>query len=88
LPPYAEWSHKLGVLSWKPVSTEVVWRYDGRSFERDTQRGTVRPLADLPPPLEAACRALKDGPGVDAIRAVAFPVEPQQESTKVPQRPG
>jgi serine/threonine protein kinase len=88
LPPYAEWSRKLGNLPWKPVATEDVWRYDGHSFDRDTQRGAVRPLSDLPPPLEAACRALKAGPGVDAIQALTFPVRPQQEAKKEPQRPG
>jgi hypothetical protein len=77
LPPYAEWSRKLGDLPWKPVSAEEVWRYDGRSFDRDTERGGVRPLADLPPPLEAACRALQAGPGIETIRALAFPVQPR-----------
>jgi hypothetical protein len=56
-----------------------VWRYDGRSFARDTRRGDVRPLADLPPSLEAACRALRAGPGIETIRALAFPVQPQQK---------
>jgi len=79
LPPYAEWSRKLGDLPWKAVSAEDVWRYDGRSFDRDTERGGVRPLADLPPPLEAACRALRAGPGIETIRALAFPVQPQQQ---------
>jgi len=79
---------KLGNLPWKPVATEDVWRYDGHSFDRDTQRGAVRPLSDLPTPLEAACRALKAGPGVDAIQALTFPVRPQQEAKKEPQRPG
>jgi hypothetical protein len=44
--------------------------------DRDTERGGVRPLADLPP-LEAACRALQAGPGIETIRALAFPVQPQ-----------
>jgi len=46
--------------------------------DRDTERGGVRPLADLPLPLEAACRALQAGPGIETIRALAFPVQPQQ----------
>jgi serine/threonine protein kinase len=73
LPAYTEWLSKLGSLPWKPVSTDDVWRYDGRSFDRE--RGGVRPLADLPPPLEAVCKALRAGPGVVAIQALAFPVK-------------
>src|SRR5262249_55206612 len=80
LPPYAEWSGKLGELPWKAVSAEDVWRYDGRSFDRDTRRGEVRPLADLPPPLETACRALQARPGIEAIPALAFPVQPQPKA--------
>jgi hypothetical protein len=45
--------------------------------DRDTERGGVRPLADLPLPLEAACRALQAGPGIESIRALAFPVAPR-----------
>jgi hypothetical protein len=87
LPSYAEWSGKFGVLPWKTVSAGDVWRYDGHHFDHDTQRGDVRRLADLPPPLEAACRALQNAPGVDAIRALAFPVQPQLDSKKA-QHPG
>ena len=43
-------------------------------YERETQRSDVGPLADLPPPLEATCRALLSRPDVDAIRVLAFPV--------------
>ena len=49
----------LGDLPWKPAPTDTVWRYDGRRFESDHERGEVRPLADLPPSLDAACRALR-----------------------------
>jgi serine/threonine protein kinase len=87
LPSYAEWAWKLGVLPWKSVSIADVWRFDGHRFDHDTQRGEVRRLAGLPPPLEATCRALQNAPGIQAIRALAFPVEPQPAS-KNPQRPG
>jgi serine/threonine protein kinase len=87
LPSFAKWSQSLGGLPWKPAETEIVWRYDGRSFESDNQRGEVRPLADLPPPLDATCRTLRAGPGVEAIQALAFPVKPQHES-KTPKQPG
>jgi hypothetical protein len=76
LPSYARWSQAPGGLPWRAAETEVVWRYDGRNFEREMQRGDVRPLADLPPPLEATCRTLQSRPGVDAIRVLAFPVRP------------
>jgi len=79
LPAYAQWSKALGALPWKPAGTEVVWRYDGRHFESDAERGEIRPLADLPPPLDATCRALGSAPGVEAIRAVAFPIKPRKE---------
>jgi predicted Ser/Thr protein kinase len=75
LPSYAEWSRSLGGLPWKRAETETVWRYDGRNFEREIQRGDVRSLTDLPQPLAAACQALQAGPGVIAIKALAFPVK-------------
>jgi len=79
LPPYAEWLKALGALPWKRVEGGIVWRYDGRHFESEADRGDVRPLADLPPPLAATCRVLGSAPGVDAIRAVAFPIKPRRE---------
>ncbi len=80
LPRYSEWSKALGPLPWKPAVSEIVWRYDGRNFEREVERGDTRPLADLPPPLAATCRVLRSAPGVEEIRAVAFPVKPKRES--------
>lgn len=80
LPPFREWSRAVGDLPWRPAETEIVWRYDGRRFESDTDRGEVRPLADLPPSLAATCRTLRGGPGVEAIRALAFPVKPTNGS--------
>jgi serine/threonine protein kinase len=77
LPSYAEWSKSLGDLPWKPISTDNVWRYDGRTFDRDIERGAVRPLSDLPPALEATCQMLVGRPEVEAIRVLAFPVRPR-----------
>jgi hypothetical protein len=77
LASYADWSQAQENLPWKPVETETVWRYDGRNFESEKERGDIRPLADLPPPpLEAACRALTKRPEVEEIRVLAFPVRP------------
>jgi predicted Ser/Thr protein kinase len=80
LPPYSKWRQTLKEFPWKPARAAGVWHYDGDSFRTDVQRGEVRPLADLPLPLEAACRALKSRPGVDAIRSVAFPVIPMPQT--------
>ena len=75
LPPYSVWRRALIDFPWKPTQAKGVWRYDGDSFRTDVQRGEVRSLAGLPTPLVAACRALESRPGVDAIHAVAFPVQ-------------
>jgi hypothetical protein len=82
LPSYAEWSKSLGVLPWKPAEIDTVWEFDGRRFERQIVRGDPRRLADLPGPLDAACRVGWAGPDVEAIRAVAFPVKPRPESNE------
>jgi hypothetical protein len=82
LPPYSEWLKALGAVPWKSAESGVVWRYDGRRFESEADRGDVRPLADLPPPLEASCRVLQSAPGVEAIRAVAFPVTARREGKR------
>jgi serine/threonine protein kinase len=95
LPSFAKWSKALGDLPWKPAESQLVWRYDGHDFESDIKHGNVyggvrgseRRLADLPQPLEATCRALRAGSGVEAVQVVAFPVKPQPEE-KHPQRPG
>jgi serine/threonine protein kinase len=86
LPSFARWSKALGGLPWKPAQAQLVWRYDGLNFENErgadrrlddeNERGAERRLADLPQPLEATCRALRAGPGVEAIQVLAFPVKP------------
>jgi tRNA A-37 threonylcarbamoyl transferase component Bud32 len=77
--PYAKWSPSFGNLPWKPTPSAAVWRYDGVEFASDLRRGGPRPLADLPEPFAASCRALQAVPGVTGIRAVCFPVVPQGE---------
>ena len=80
LPTYDAWSKSLADLPWKPAPIDSVWEFDGRQFERQIVRGDPRRLADLSQPVEAACRALRAAPGIEAIRAVAFPVKPMQET--------
>jgi hypothetical protein len=75
LPPFTEWSMSRANLPWKLQPMDTVWEFDGRQFTRQIVRGDPRRLSDLPQPVDAACRALRAGPGVEAIRAVAFPVK-------------
>jgi hypothetical protein len=75
LPSFDDWRRALGELPWKTTDSDGVWQFDGRRFETTLQRGSVRPLADLPRPLEAACRKLGSFSGIEAIQAVAFPIK-------------
>jgi hypothetical protein len=72
LPPYGQWR----VDTWERVPEGGVWGYDGRRFEPGGSRRGVRGFPGLPEPFKEVCRALKDRPGVEAIRGLAFPVQP------------
>jgi serine/threonine protein kinase len=76
LPAFDRWRQGLAALPWGRAESDLVWRYDGRSFETNLQRGVPRQLNDQPRPLVEACESLRAGPGVDAIGALAFPVRP------------
>jgi hypothetical protein len=82
LPPLADWLKEAGELPWAKTLTEGVWHSDGVQFTTEVERGDLRRLADLPKPLEAACRALHSRlrPGVDAIEVIAFPVKARPDS--------
>jgi hypothetical protein len=78
LPAFGAWPHR-GVLAWQPSAVGGVWQYDGRRFERlaAADRGQERRVAGATPPaLTAVCEALRRLPDVDAVEAIAFPVEP------------
>lgn len=84
LPPYGDWQTRLGTLKWRPIhSPQGVWQFDGRELvplrhERGQERfGELEPLV-------ATCQAMKGAPGIDAVRAIAFPVLPE----RVPQPAG
>jgi serine/threonine protein kinase len=71
LPPYAQWKSD----AWKQVQATGVWSYDGQLELLSSVRG-VEEFPDLPTPFRDVCRFLKDCPGVEAIRGLAFPVQP------------
>jgi predicted Ser/Thr protein kinase len=93
LPAYREWKARLGDLPWGQTRAEGVWHYDGQQFEpRSRRRSVPRPAGvAVPAPFAAACRALRQAPGIDAIDAWAFPVR-SKDSTQTagapPQEPG
>jgi hypothetical protein len=75
LPAYAEGCVRLGPVPWQPAPVRGVWRHDGLSFTGGP-RGPERPLGGVPRPFEDLCHFLKGRPGVEAMQAVAFPVQP------------
>ena len=78
LPAFGSSPHRAS-LSWKPTAdASGVWKFDGRQFSllAADVRGTERRVASaIPVALSRVCDALRKLPGVDAVEAVAFPVE-------------
>jgi serine/threonine protein kinase len=78
LPAYSQWQAQLGSLPWGKTRAEGIWHYDGQQYKQFSKlRSDPRPAA-VPAPFASACRALAQGPGIDAIDAWAFPVLPQE----------
>jgi hypothetical protein len=84
LPAYRDWRPGLAGLNWGHTEAAGVWRYDSQQFAPDPppgsdpgegKRGTK--TRRVPEPFEAACRFLRDRPGVEAIEAIAFSVLPK-----------
>jgi hypothetical protein len=77
LPPFDQWDGQAG-LCWRSVEAEDagVWEFDGRTFEpRDSgRRGQPRELPGAPRPFEEVCKSVAKLHGIDAVRAIAFPV--------------
>jgi hypothetical protein len=79
LPAFDDWAAGRA-LNWSHVPAAGFWLYDGRRWEprsgRDEGfRGQPVRIAGVPTPLADACRRLVEEPGVDAVRAVAFPID-------------
>lgn len=84
LPPFAQWRRDRDDPDWEPLPAgKMVWVADpagvypvvpGLGPERGQRsRGSLRPAAGVPP-LSRLCRSFLRG-GVEAVEAVAFPVE-------------
>jgi hypothetical protein len=80
LPPFSAWTPASG-LPWRAARSTEVWEFDGltlgprgRTAGTGPDRGTVRARSVAPVPLRDVCRRLREAPGVDLVRALAFPV--------------
>jgi CHAT domain-containing protein/tetratricopeptide (TPR) repeat protein len=77
LPTYAEWRAAVNSVPWRAVwhGGDERWQFDGQGFSRlAEERGSYQVRDAVPPPLRELCEFFKAQAGVDAVRAVAFPV--------------
>ena len=85
LPAYRDWGLDPAALHWSHAEGAGVWRYAGEPFTPDLPSGPGTGVVPgggtrgvktrrVPEPFVQACQSLRNGPGVEAIRAVAFPV--------------
>jgi hypothetical protein len=78
LPPYAQWSACVA-WPWKCVTTDGVWRFDGRWIQLVSSKapGTVTAISDSPQPFRDVCEYRSKLPRLHLSQAIAFPVKPK-----------
>jgi hypothetical protein len=84
LPPFAEWTGREGLHQrWGHVVTadlSLGWDFEDGKFKPFSRvsRGDLRrhPEREAPAPLRAVCEYLEKLPEVEAVRAIAFSVQP------------
>ena len=82
LPPFETWPGNAGLRRlWRPCDAAHAWSYDGRRFDTISAvpRGELRDRSgpDVPAPFREVCEYLAALPGIEAVRAIAFPVRPK-----------
>jgi hypothetical protein len=88
LPAYESWKARVpGGLAWAPVDGEGLWTYESLGpsdahYYRGRFRGDVVRREPAPKALIDLCDRLRRAPGVTLVRAVAFPVKPEEEILK------
>ena len=88
LPAYESWKTQVpGGLAWSPVDREGLWTYDSAAPSeaarfRGKLRGEILRRESAPEALVSLCDRLRRSPGVTLVRAVAFPVKPEQDIMK------
>ena len=61
-------------------AADGAWKYDGHRLEPlGGTRGEIRPVSGTPQPFKEAVDALRDAPGVQAVKGILFPVRPADE---------
>ena len=88
LPAYESWKTQVpGGLAWSPVDLVGFWIYDSAAPSdaarfRGKLRGEILRRESAPEILIGLCDRLRRSPGVTLVRAVAFPVKPDQDIMK------
>jgi Protein kinase domain len=88
LPTYQTWKSLVpGGLAWAPVDHVGLWTYDSERLVEAKQaggqlRGEILKRELVPEALIGLCDRLRHAPGVTVVRAVAFPVKPDEAILK------
>jgi serine/threonine protein kinase len=75
LADYANWKADGPQIPWQKCSAKGVWYFDGESFSQLSKANADDGEPSVPPSLDAVCRRVSQRQGVDAVRAIAFPVQ-------------
>jgi hypothetical protein len=76
LPGYTRWKADQGKPPWQPAAAEGAWSFDGRRFERLSRTSPRESMdAAVPSGFETVCRFYQDRSSIDALAALAFPVQ-------------
>jgi CHAT domain len=88
LPAYESWKAQVpGGLAWSSVDREGFWTYDSAELSeakrvRGELRGDILRRESASEVLIDLCDRIRRSPGVTLVRAVAFPVKPEEDIMK------
>jgi serine/threonine protein kinase len=88
LPGYDRWKADRGEFPWQASTAEGVWTFDGRTFARRSQRGPEAAApAEVPPAFAGLVRFCQDRASIEAVSALAFPVQATAPPVESPSAP-
>lgn len=77
LPAFSEWRTGTRGLPWRPADGSAVWEYADWSFRQlGATRGDLLPAEKRPDSFAELVKHIERVDGVEALRAIAFPVRP------------